>query len=178
MGDVIVRKLSETSTHESVGRAFGEVFGPVKRVDVIRGRGFGFVKFADPADAKKAIRASRSRGVLIDGAEVTIDVARAKEPKVKKHEVSIDKELPRKPVRKNCVRLIGVPETTSQKQLYKRMRKISDFHAVLALDVVEFTSKEAARKAAEKLDGSQFRGAQCRNKLIILVETKKFLNFF
>ena len=63
---VLLRNLNEASTHASVAAALAE-FGPVKRVDVIRGRGFGFVRFATAADAQKAVRAGRENGIDVDG---------------------------------------------------------------------------------------------------------------
>ena len=45
---------------------FADRFGPVKRVDVIRGRGFGFVKFAADADAKAAVQAVPDTGAEDD----------------------------------------------------------------------------------------------------------------
>ena len=74
---VLLRNLHEASTHASVAAALAE-FGPVKRVDVIRGRGFGFVKFATAADAQKAVRAGRENGIDVDGAVVEVALARDK----------------------------------------------------------------------------------------------------
>ena len=72
---VLLRNLNEASTHASVAAALAE-FGPVKRVDVIRGRGFGFVKFATAADAQKAVRAGRDHGIDVDGSVVEVALAR------------------------------------------------------------------------------------------------------
>ena len=74
---VLLRNLHEASTHASVAAALAE-FGPVKRVDVIRGRGFGFVKFATAADAQKAVRAGRENGIDVDGAVVEVALARTR----------------------------------------------------------------------------------------------------
>jgi len=182
---VMVRGLGELSGHESVGSAFGELFGAVRRVDVIRGAGYGFVRFAAAADAKKAIARSRTKGVLVDGAKVTIDVARAKkEKKKKKHtmdaaagtplkEEEKQQERPRPPAqappretKARSVRLFGVASSTTEKQLYKRMRKVRDFERVLDIKTVLFKSRKAADDARKRLDGSTFRGAVVKARLV------------
>jgi len=73
---VIIRNLGEAATHASVAAALAE-YGPVKRVDVIRGRGFGFVRFAAAADAKKAVAAGRE-GLEVDGQVINVALARDK----------------------------------------------------------------------------------------------------
>ena len=78
MATVIVRGLGDDSTHESIRWVFADRFGPVKRVDVIKGRGFAFVKFAAEADAKAAVQAGRDTGVEVDGVWASVDVARDK----------------------------------------------------------------------------------------------------
>ncbi|KAJ8601010.1 hypothetical protein CTAYLR_009346 [Chrysophaeum taylorii] len=77
MATVIVKGLDEDTTYDSLRRVLADV-GPVRRTDVIRGRGFGFVKFVDPSDAKRAISLSRRDGFQVDGKRVIVEPAREK----------------------------------------------------------------------------------------------------
>ena len=116
---VLLRNLHEASTHASVAAALAE-FGPVKRVDVIRGRGFGFVKFATAADAQKAVRAGRENGIDVDGAVVEVALAR---DKGQKHPNAVaapiaktdEKRESQRSVRGRSARVFGIPAGASDK---------------------------------------------------------------
>jgi len=75
-----VGNLSFGTTDEALGQAFSE-FGEivsevvVKDRDTDRSRGFGFVEFAQEADAKKAMEAMN--GKELDGRALKVDEARA-----------------------------------------------------------------------------------------------------
>ena len=177
---VLLRNLHEASTHASVAAALAE-FGPVKRVDVIRGRGFGFVKFATAADAQKAVRAGRESGIDVDGAVVEVALAR---DKGQKHPNAVaapiapsnnEKRESQRSVRGRSARVFGIPAGASDKAIYKRLRKLEGFERVAsvegdaarpagALAVATFESLQKASQACQRLDGATFKGAKlsCR----------------
>eukprot|EP01035_Chromulina_nebulosa_P018380 gene18380-24078_t len=74
--------LSFESTQESIKRAF-EKFGPVEKVSIIldpltfKSRGFGFLKFANAADADRALEAMN--GVEFEGRTIKVDKAKRAE---------------------------------------------------------------------------------------------------
>lgn len=176
---VLLRNLNEASTHASVAAALAE-FGPVKRVDVIRGRGFGFVKFATAADAQKAVRAGREHGIDVDGSVVEVALARDKGQKhpnaVEKLVVKTDgKRESQRSVRGRSARVFGIPVGASDKAVYKRLRKLEGFEKVAsvegaatrpagALAVATFVSLQKASSAVQRLDGATFKGSKlsCR----------------
>ena len=136
---VLLRNLHEASTHASVAAALAE-FGPVKRVDVIRGRGFGFVKFATAADAQKAVRAGRENGIDVDGAVVEVALAR---DKGQKHPNAVaapiapsnnEKRESQRSVRGRSARVFGIPAGASDKAVYKRLRKLEGFEKVTSVE--------------------------------------------
>ncbi|CAH0378193.1 unnamed protein product [Pelagomonas calceolata] len=177
---VLLRNLHEASTHASVAAALAE-FGPVKRVDVIRGRGFGFVKFATAADAQKAVRAGRENGIDVDGAVVEVALAR---DKGQKHPNAVaapiapsnnEKRESQRSVRGRSARVFGIPVGASDKAVYKRLRKLEGFEKVTsvegaamrpagALAVATFSSLQKASQACQRLDGATFKGSKlaCR----------------
>jgi len=176
---VLLRNLNEASTHASVAAALAE-FGPVKRVDVIRGRGFGFVKFATAADAQKAVRAGRDHGIDVDGSVVEVALAR---DKGQKHPNAVEKPIPKadgkresqRSVRGRSARVFGIPAGASDKAVYKRLRKLEGFEKVASVDgaamrpagalaVATFVSLQKASSAVQRLDGATFKGSKlsCR----------------
>ncbi len=176
---VLLRNLNEASTHASVAAALAE-FGPVKRVDVIRGRGFGFVKFATAADAQKAVRAGRDHGIDVDGSVVEVALAR---DKGQKHPNAVEKPVVKtegkreslRSVRGRSARVFGIPAGASDKAVYKRLRKLEGFERVASAEgasarpagasaVATFVSLQKASSAVQRLDGATFKGSKlsCR----------------
>mmetsp|Transcript_26534 Transcript_26534/g.106231 ORF Transcript_26534/g.106231 Transcript_26534/m.106231 type:complete len:408 (+) Transcript_26534:120-1343(+) len=202
MATVLVRGVADGTTHESLRAACAEVFGPVRRADVIRGRGFAFVHFVDADDARAAVAASRGRGVLVDGARVTIDLARPKkktttappprggaaaaaapvvDPEKKKRTDALE-ERKEEEDHATRVRVFGLPEATTAKQLYKRLRKLPGFSELLdaptaarpptktprplgATAVAAFVDQRRAVAAVKRLDGATVKGARTRARL-------------
>ena len=171
---MMIRNLGEATTYDSLRRALGEHFGPVKRVDVIRGRGFGFVRFASREDAKKAIAAARSSGVDVDGASVEIEMAREKQKAPK----PVKQPVVPKAERARSIRVWGLTGA-SEKRVYKRVRKLEGFEALVsfaeATAVVRFASLKAATAAAKRLDGATIKGATSRARLEIYVKPQRLI---
>jgi len=77
-GKLFVGGLSFDTTEESLSKAFSE-YGSIQKVDVIRdkdtgrSRGFGFVKFDNPDDAKYAL--DEMNGKTVDGRAIRVDEA-------------------------------------------------------------------------------------------------------
>jgi cold-inducible RNA-binding protein len=77
-----VGNLSYSTTEDKLRAAF-EPYGTVASATIMldrmsgRSRGFGFVEYADEADAKKAIEALN--GADVDGRALTVNEARARE---------------------------------------------------------------------------------------------------
>ncbi|MFH1239461.1 MAG: RNA-binding protein [bacterium] len=68
-----VGNLSYSITNEEIKEAFAP-FGEVKQVNVIEGKGFGFVEMATPEDAEKAREALN--GKEFKGRTMKVDEAR------------------------------------------------------------------------------------------------------
>ena len=68
-----VGNLSYTVTNEQLGELFAD-YGEVKQVNIIEGRGFGFVEMSSPSDAEKAKEALD--GADFKGRNLKIDEAR------------------------------------------------------------------------------------------------------
>jgi len=174
---VIVTNLSEVTTFASLRHVFGELFGPVRHVDVIRGRNFGFVRFADEDDAKKAVTASRTSGIMVDGNRVQVNIARIRGEK-KKQEPVIEK------TEKNfSIYIFGVQ--SEQKALYKRLRKIQGFMQIIRLEsspskacpegkiaLVKFESAKHAATAVKCLDDAVFKGVHIKARSAAEVKHK------
>ena len=81
---LFVGSLSWNTTDEVLRSAFA-AFGSVDGAEVVmdrdtgRSRGFGFVTFANPADAEKAIREMDGRP--LDGRAITVNEARERAPR-------------------------------------------------------------------------------------------------
>jgi len=77
-GKLFIGGLSFETNEESLAAAFGK-YGTIEKVDVIRdketgkSRGFGFVKFQNPDDAKDAMTAMN--GKSLDGRAIRVDEA-------------------------------------------------------------------------------------------------------
>ena len=68
-----VGNLSFSVTKEQLEELFSN-YGEVKQVNIIEGRGFGFVEMSDPAEAEKAKEALD--GSDFDGRTLKVDEAR------------------------------------------------------------------------------------------------------
>ena len=68
-----VGNLSYTVTNEQLGELFAD-YGEVKQVNIIEGRGFGFVEMSSPSEAEKAKEALD--GSDFKGRNLKIDEAR------------------------------------------------------------------------------------------------------
>lgn len=77
-GKLFIGGLSFETNEDSLAAAFGK-YGTIEKVDVIRdketgkSRGFGFVKFSSPDDAKDAMTAMN--GKSLDGRAIRVDEA-------------------------------------------------------------------------------------------------------
>uniref|UniRef100_A0A3Q3LXI9 Cold inducible RNA binding protein a n=1 Tax=Mastacembelus armatus TaxID=205130 RepID=A0A3Q3LXI9_9TELE len=77
-GKLFIGGLSFDTSEESLASAFGK-YGTIEKVDVIRdketgrSRGFGFVKYDNPEDAKDALEAMN--GKTLDGRAIRVDEA-------------------------------------------------------------------------------------------------------
>ncbi len=77
MKNIYVGNLSPSTTNETLKAAFAP-FGAVDRVNVIAGRGFGFVEMTNDAEGASAISAMAGRS--LDGNAITVNEARPKKP--------------------------------------------------------------------------------------------------
>ncbi len=68
-----VGNLSYSTTNEQLKELFSN-YGEVKEVNIIEGRGFGFVEMSSPAEAEKAKEALN--GSDLDGRTLKVDEAR------------------------------------------------------------------------------------------------------
>jgi RNA recognition motif-containing protein len=68
-----VGNLSYSVTNEQLEELFSN-YGEVKQVNIIEGRGFGFVEMSDPSEAEKAKEALD--GSDFDGRTLKVDEAR------------------------------------------------------------------------------------------------------
>ena len=68
-----VGNLSYSTTNEQLKELFSN-YGEVKEVNIIEGRGFGFVEMSSPAEAEKAKEALN--GSDLEGRTLNIDEAR------------------------------------------------------------------------------------------------------
>lgn len=75
MKNIYVGNLSHTTT-EATLKALFEPFGKVSKVNVISGRGFGFVEMDNDSEGNSAIDALKGRS--LDGNALTINEARPK----------------------------------------------------------------------------------------------------
>jgi len=77
MKNIYVGNLSPSTTNETLKAAFTP-FGAVDRVNVIVGRGFGFVEMPNDSEGISAI--SALNGKSLDGNTLTVNEARPKKP--------------------------------------------------------------------------------------------------
>ncbi|MGZ4815106.1 MAG: RNA recognition motif domain-containing protein [Terriglobales bacterium] len=75
MKSIYVGNLNSRTTDETLRTAFAS-FGNVSKVNIIAGRGFGFVEMANDSEAHAAIEGMT--GKSIDGNALTVNEARPK----------------------------------------------------------------------------------------------------
>ena len=75
MKNIYVGNLNSTTTGDSLRTTF-ESFGKVSAVNIITGRGFGFVEMASDTEGAAAI--SALQGKMLDGNALTVNEARPK----------------------------------------------------------------------------------------------------
>lgn len=75
MKSIYVGNLNSGTTDETLRTAFA-VFGTVSKVNIIAGRGFGFVEMAVDSEALSAIDGMKGKNV--DGNVLTVNEARPK----------------------------------------------------------------------------------------------------
>lgn len=78
MKNIYVGNLSSTTSGETLRAAF-EPFGKVSAVNIIAGRGFGFVEMDSDAEGVAAI--GGLQGKTLDGNALTVNEARPKKPR-------------------------------------------------------------------------------------------------
>jgi|1185.fasta_scaffold266817_1 RNA recognition motif-containing protein len=82
MKNIYVGNLSPSTTGETLKAAFAP-FGAVAAVNIITGRGFGFVEMTNDAEGMSAI--SALNGKTLDGSALTVNEARPKKSKAQSH---------------------------------------------------------------------------------------------
>lgn len=75
MKSIYVGNLSAGTTNEALRTAFA-AFGNVSKVNIIEGRGFGFVEMANDSESAAAI--GGMQGKVLDGNALTVNEARPK----------------------------------------------------------------------------------------------------
>lgn len=75
MKNIYVGNLN-LSTTENTLRSLFESFGTVSKINIINGRGFGFVEMASDSEGSSAI--SALKGKMVDGNALTFNEARPK----------------------------------------------------------------------------------------------------
>ena len=75
MKSIYIGNLSPRTTDDTLRTAFA-MFGTVSKVNIISGRGFGFVEMASDAETQTAITVMA--GKSIDGNTLTVNEARPK----------------------------------------------------------------------------------------------------
>jgi cold-inducible RNA-binding protein len=78
MKNIYVGNLSPSTTGDTLKAAFAP-FGAVTAVNIITGRGFGFVEMTNDAEGNSAI--SALNGKALDGNTLTVNEARPKKPR-------------------------------------------------------------------------------------------------
>ncbi len=78
MKNIYVGNLSSSTTGDTLKAAFAP-FGAVSAVNIITGRGFGFVEMANDGEGNSAI--SALNGKTLDGNALTVNEARPKRPR-------------------------------------------------------------------------------------------------
>ena len=78
MKNIYVGNLSSSTTGDTLKAAFAP-FGAVSAVNIITGRGFGFVEMTSDAEGNSAI--SALNGKTLDGNALTVNEARPKRPR-------------------------------------------------------------------------------------------------
>ena len=75
MKNIYVGNLSSSTTETSL-RALFESFGAVSKINIVSGRGFGFVEMANDSEGTNAVTALKDR--VLDGNTLTVNEARSK----------------------------------------------------------------------------------------------------
>ncbi|MEZ5360707.1 MAG: hypothetical protein R3F48_17975 [Candidatus Zixiibacteriota bacterium] len=144
-----VGNLSYTATVEQVITIFEE-FGEVVNANVITGKGFGFVEFANAEQASNALEALD--GQLFGGRNIKVASANP----------------PRKKGEPGSKLYVGnVNYSVTIEQLTKLFEQFGEICHLNLLDgrgygFVEFARQNEAAKAREELDGKEFEGRNLR----------------
>lgn len=144
-----VGNLSYTATVEQIVALFEE-YGDVVNANVIDGKGFGFVEFADAEQASNALEALD--GQLFGGRNIKVATANP----------------PRKKGEPGSKLYVGnVNYTVTVEQLSKLFESYGEICHINLLDgrgygFVEFALKNEAAAAKEELDGKEFEGRNLR----------------
>lgn len=144
-----VGNLSYTATVEQLTALFEE-FGDIVNANVINGKGFGFVEFANAEQASNALEALD--GQLFGGRN--IKVASANPPRKKGEPGS-------KLYVGNVNYSVTVEQLTSLFESYGEICHLNLLDG-RGYGFVEFTRREEAAKAREELDGKEFEGRNLR----------------
>ena len=75
MRNIYIGNLNSITTEDSL-RSLFEPFGTVSKINIISGRGFGFVEMPSDSEGSSAINALK--GKMIDGNALTVNEARPK----------------------------------------------------------------------------------------------------
>lgn len=75
MKSIYIGNLNPRTTDDALRTAF-TTFGTVDKVNIIAGRGFGFIEMTNDAEARTAIEAMQ--GKSLDGNALTVNEARPK----------------------------------------------------------------------------------------------------
>ncbi len=144
-----VGNLSYSATVEQIGELFAE-FGDIENVNIVNGKGFGFVEFASEEQAVNAKDALD--GQLFGGRNIKVDSANP----------------PRKKGEPGSKLYVGnVNYTVSIEQLTEVFGKFGEICHLNLLDgrgygFVEFAERSSAEEAKKELDGKDFEGRNLR----------------
>ncbi|XXQ33246.1 RRM domain-containing protein [Plasmodiophora brassicae] len=183
---VFVRNLPFDMTDQQFEAKFEEV-GPVKRAFIVTGKGaqgskgFGFVVFSDPADAEAAV--AQLHLSEMSGRKIKVELAKRPGTQDDKEEGSTAAKRAPAPRRRfsgkapsavdrSVIVLEGLPESTTEKSLLKRMRKFGSVASVqfpspessaqYQTARITFSSGDIALKAVRKMDKKVLDGAVIR----------------
>jgi len=79
MKSIYIGNLNSRTTDDTLRTAFA-MFGTVSKVNIVAGRGFGFVEMASDSEAQTAI--TGMAGKSVDGNTLTVNEARPKRERI------------------------------------------------------------------------------------------------
>ena len=145
-GKLYVGNLSYSVTNNEVEELFS-TYGEVREVNIIEGRGFGFVELANPSEAEKAKEALD--GTEFQGRTLKVDEARPQRSEVKMQGSKL------------YVGNLDYSVSNEQlEELFSTYGEIKELNIIegRGFGFVELANPSEAEKAKEALDGTEFQG--------------------